>query len=54
VDPNYKAVANAGFNAWLESLPADDWGDSFDNWVPVYWDEEKSEWVEGERPESEE
>jgi hypothetical protein len=29
-------VTNEGFNAWLASLPHDDWGeDAFDDWIPV-------------------
>lgn len=45
-----RKLAHEGFNAWLASLPKDDWGEgAFDDWIPVHWDEEKQEWVEEKR-----
>jgi len=42
-----KILCNAGFNAWLAALPNDDWGNSYEEAIPIYWDEEKGEWLEG-------
>jgi hypothetical protein len=46
-EAKYRELANEGFNEWLASLPDDDWGDSFENAVPIYWDEQTGQWCEG-------
>jgi len=41
-------ICNAGFNEWLASLPLDEWGDSYEEATPIYWDEALGTWVEGD------
>lgn len=45
-----KLLCAIDFNAWLASLPPADWGDTFENSIPIHWDENLGEWLEGDSP----
>jgi len=48
MDVDYNAIVNDGFNAWLASLPDDNWDKEYERAIPVRW--EDNQWKDKSQP----